>query len=143
MWKITSFGLKSRLDLKNRAAHPQQEFSGAPPRSTYYYVTKKAAIMVENLVPKGLMFSCSVEYSNNKSWRKSRTSHVNKIMSTFINDKHFNIYSRNIMVPAITYAHMTFVLFPFSVTNRKKIGNFYCTTLRPSGQANYALAFYK
>ena len=42
-------------------------------------------------------------------------------MSTFINDKHFNIYLRNIIVPAITYAQMTFVLLPFIVTNRKKI----------------------
>ena len=31
MWKITFFGLKSGEDLKNRAAHPDQEFLGVPP----------------------------------------------------------------------------------------------------------------
>ena len=31
VWKITFFGLKSGQDLKNRAAHPHQEFPGVPP----------------------------------------------------------------------------------------------------------------
>ena len=33
VWKITFFGLKSGLreDLKNREAHPHQEFPGVPP----------------------------------------------------------------------------------------------------------------
>ena len=31
VWKITFFGLKSGQDLKNRAAHPHQEFLGVPP----------------------------------------------------------------------------------------------------------------
>ena len=31
VWKITFFGLKSGQDLKNRAAHPRQEFPGVPP----------------------------------------------------------------------------------------------------------------
>ena len=31
VWKITFFGLKSGQDLKNRPAHPDQEFLGVPP----------------------------------------------------------------------------------------------------------------
>ena len=31
VWKITFFGLKSGKDLKNRAAHRDQEFLGVPP----------------------------------------------------------------------------------------------------------------
>ena len=31
VWKITFFGLKTGQDLKNRAAHPHQEFPGVPP----------------------------------------------------------------------------------------------------------------
>ena len=31
LWIITFFGLKSGQDLKNRAAHPNQEFQGGPP----------------------------------------------------------------------------------------------------------------
>ena len=31
VWKITFFGLKSGQDLKNRVAHPHQEFPGVPP----------------------------------------------------------------------------------------------------------------
>ena len=30
VWKITFFGLKSGKDLKNRAAHPDQELLGEP-----------------------------------------------------------------------------------------------------------------
>ena len=33
VWKITFFGLRSGQDLKNRAAHPDQEFLGVPPRA--------------------------------------------------------------------------------------------------------------
>ena len=33
MWKITFFGLISGQDLKNRAAHPDQELLGVPPRA--------------------------------------------------------------------------------------------------------------
>ena len=38
MWKITFFGLKSGLDLENRAAHPHQEFLGRlpPPPAQLY-----------------------------------------------------------------------------------------------------------
>ena len=35
VWKITFFGLKSSQDLKNRVAHPHQEFLGEPPRHPY------------------------------------------------------------------------------------------------------------
>ena len=31
VWKMTFFGLKSGQDLKNRAAHPHQDFLGVPP----------------------------------------------------------------------------------------------------------------
>ena len=31
LWKITFLGLKLGQDLKNRAAHPDQEFLGVPP----------------------------------------------------------------------------------------------------------------
>ena len=32
VWKVTFFGLKLGQDLENRAAHPNQEFPGIPPR---------------------------------------------------------------------------------------------------------------
>ena len=32
VWKIKFLGLKQGQNLKNRAAHPHQEFSGVPPR---------------------------------------------------------------------------------------------------------------
>ena len=33
-WKMTFFGLKKGQDLKNRAAHPCQEFPGVPTQAT-------------------------------------------------------------------------------------------------------------
>ena len=43
VWKITFFGLKSGQDLKNRAAHPHQEFLGVPhPRGGHAGNEKKA-----------------------------------------------------------------------------------------------------
>ena len=36
LWIITFFGLKSGQDLKNRAAHPNQEFQGGPPGWTHF-----------------------------------------------------------------------------------------------------------
>ena len=37
VWKITFSGLKSSQDLRNRAAHPHQEFPGVPPAPPSWY----------------------------------------------------------------------------------------------------------
>ena len=39
VWKITFFGLKSGQDLKNRGAHPHEEFPGVPPRGGFSLAT--------------------------------------------------------------------------------------------------------
>ena len=40
VWKITFFGLKSGQDLKNRAAHPHQEFPGVPPGEIHLHTIR-------------------------------------------------------------------------------------------------------
>ena len=39
VWKITFFGLKSGQDLKNRAAHPHQEFAGLLAGKNYRHLS--------------------------------------------------------------------------------------------------------
>ena len=45
-WKMTFFGLKKGQDLKNRAAHPCQEFPGVPTQGHQGQVVKAQLVVL-------------------------------------------------------------------------------------------------
>ena len=46
VWKMTFFGLKKGQDLKNRAAHPCQEFPGVPTQGHQGQVVKAQLVVL-------------------------------------------------------------------------------------------------